>query len=233
MIKIIFAFIGILFLALSANSEELKGTARSLKGDVVYTENHKIVRDKNNQVELLETDYFNPENKKIARLVANFKERPYLPNTKFEDYRFERVFEGVLKVEGKKSSYVLSESKKGVIIKTTEFEIEDNLISGSGFDNYIYSELIEKKQEQNLVQFLVLPRHESYKFQVIKIKSEAGSDDHFQIKPSSWVLRVFVKEINIYYKNGSRRLSRYTGLSNLPTDDDKSQEVTIEYDKEK
>lgn len=213
-------------------SETLKGTARNSNGEIVYTESHNIQRNKDGQVEYLDTDYFNSAGKKIANLTANFKDSPYVPNTKFEDFRFGRVFMGTLKAGEKNNTYFITETKNGLQVKSTELKIEDNLISGSGFDNFIFKELVTKNIDTRAIQFLVLPRHDYYQFEVSKIKDESSVQDHYKIKPSSMLLKIFVKEINIYYQNNSRRLTKYTGLSNLPSDSDDSQEVIIDYDKE-
>lgn len=214
-------------LSLSAYAETLKGTARNSSGDVVYTEVHEITRKPSGLTTKVVTTYYKPDGKQFARLASDFSQNTFAPDSRFEDTRFDLVIEGTQVKSGTKSVYRITESKKGTVVKTTDIELKDNLISGPGFDNFISEKLLKAKNDRMSVRFLVMPRHEDYSFAVKKIESPAELRV-YSIKPAT-LLSLFVKEIVITYDAPSNLLKKYEGLSNLPTDQDDSQNVVIEY----
>lgn len=214
-------------LSLSVHAETLKGTARNSSGDVVYTEVHEITRKASGLTTKVVTTYYKPDGKQFARLASDFSQNTFAPDSKFEDTRFDLVIEGTQVKSGTKSVYRITESKKGTVVKTTDIELKDNLISGPGFDNFISEKLLKAKNDRMSVRFLVMPRHEDYSFAVKKIESP-DELRVYSIKPAT-LLSLFVKEIVITYDTSSNLLKKYEGLSNLPTDQDDSQNVVIEY----
>ena len=125
------------FLSSLSLAEVLFGKATNLEGEFVYTEEHSIDRDNEGLAKRIVTIYFDSEGKKIAKMTSDFAEKPAAPDCKFEDFRFNRVFEGKIAKEGDKDIYRIIESKSGNAIKTTNLVYKSDLVSGSGFDNYI------------------------------------------------------------------------------------------------
>lgn len=211
-----------------AVAEVLVGKATNDQGEFVYTEEHVVDRDDQGRAKHIVTTYFDPNGRKIAQMDSDFEGKLSAPNSKFEDFRFDRVFEGKhLKIDNK-DVYQIAEFNSKKKVKTTDLEFKTDLVSGPGFDNYIKENLIRKKVSKSSVHFLVLPRHDYYRFEVIAKGTSSDSNQEYVIKPSL-VLSLFVKEIRIYYDEKSGLLKRYVGLSNLPSALDKPQSVTIEY----
>jgi hypothetical protein len=209
--------------------EVLVGTAINTEGKLVYTEEHSVERDSEGYSKKIETSYFDPDGKKIAKMTSEFSDRLSAPNTKFEDFRFKRFFDGKFEKTGVKEIYKISEFSSNKLIKTTELDYKQDLVSGPGFDNYIKENLTRKKVKQSSVHFLVLPRHDYYRFEVKdKGLTKEELDREYVIKPS-FVLSLFVKEIKIYYDAQSGVLKKFIGLSNLPSSMDGPQSVTIDY----
>jgi hypothetical protein len=221
----------ILFLLLTSSSlaEVLFGTARNSEGELVYTEEHLVERDAGDLSKKIETSYFDKDGKKIAKLISEFSDKPSAPNSKFEDFRFNRIFEGKFEKKGGKEFYKISELNADKLTKVTELSFRNDLVSGPGFDNYIKENLMKKKLTKSSVHFLVLPRHDYYKFDVIDNGLTKDELDHEYIIKPSFVVSLFVKEIKISYDAKTGFLKKYVGLSNLPSSKDASQSVTIDY----
>lgn len=220
-------FVFLFMFSSALQAETLKGTARNSSGEVVYTELHEIDRSPAGLTTKVVTTYFKPDGKQFARLASDFSQSQFAPDSKFEDSRFDLVIEGKQIKSGAGSVYRITESKKGSVVKTSNIELKENLISGPGFDNFIAEKLLKAKNDRMSVRFLVLPRHEDYSFAVKKIDSPAETRV-YSIKPAT-LLSLFVKEIVITYNAADNLLKKYEGLSNLPTDQDDSQNVVIEY----
>lgn len=174
------------------------------------------------------TTYFKPDGTKFGHLISEFKSKPYLPDSEFEDLRFGRKYIGKLKENNGKSVYLVEEYKNEKLLKSTSIEIKGDLISGPGFDNFISEEIVKSKDQNKPVHFLVLPRHSDYRFNVCAL-NDGSLFKQYKIKPST-LLSLFVKEIVISYDLKTSLLKRYEGLSNLPSDKDESQNVVIDYE---
>lgn len=211
-------------------AESLKGTAKNETGAVVYTEVHRVVRSSGGFTCTVATTYYNPDGSKLGHLNSEFKEHLYIPDSQFEDLRFGRKYIGKVSKNGKKLVYQIDEFRGDKLVKSTEVELEDDLISGPGFDNFISEELIKQKKAQRPVHFLVLPRHSSYRFTVSQIDSQDEATRTYKIKPNA-LLSLFIKDIVISYDGKTGILKQYSGLSNLPAANDTAQNVVINYEK--
>lgn len=217
-------FLATLTVCTTSIAETLFGTARGEKGQIVYTESHTIERRSDGLASTIVTDYKDASQKLFARMTANFKNNPHVPDLVFEDFRFERKYEGK---HTPPNSYTVTEFKGATIVKTSNFKLTDNYISGPGFDNFILNKFVNAKADVPSVQFLVVPRHDHYTFLVNKI--DGDTKKVYTIRPSSLLVRLFVSKIKITYDAKDHRLLRYEGLSNLPTNSDDPQTVVIEY----
>lgn len=213
------------FILICQNSfaETLKGVAKNTSGQVVYNEIHEIQRNENKETKSITTTYFNKEGQKIALMESDFNLNLYVPNITFSDYRFKRTFKGVLTG----NIYQITETNEDKVVKTTKLDVKENTVAGPGFDNFIFNQLVEKKKQKLQIMFLVLTRHATYTF---TSAIEDGDElDLYTIQPSNFFLKVFVDKIKISYLKNQKVLKSYEGISNLASDDDKSQNVKIEY----
>jgi hypothetical protein len=221
-------FLSTLLLGEFASSETLEGQASSLDGSFTYSEIHQIERNTSGQTTKIQTTYFSKDKKKIAFLQSDFGANPYLPNTSFEDFRFKSKFEGKL-IEP--NSYQIKKTDAEGQATTKTIKTDDTMILGQGFDNFIRWGLLEKKISSKIVNFLVLTRKDFFQFE-IKNSSESNSDQqHFHIRPVHFLIRVFAKQIDLFYTKNELILKKYIGLSNLADEKDKHHMVEINYKK--
>lgn len=225
--KIVLAFI---FIASAGAAEILKGTAKNDKGTIVYSEIHDVERTSDGLTKKVTTKYFKPDGSQFGHLISEFKGRPYIPDSEFKDLRFGRKYIGKVQIKEEKSLYVIEEFQNEKLVKTSEIELKDDLISGPGFDNFISQEIVKGKKSKLPVHFLVLPRHSDYRFNVSSVETNSTDTRRYKIKPAT-LLSLFVKEIVITYEGKEGLLKTYDGLSNLPADNDESQNVVIDYEK--
>lgn len=218
------------FMVASVLAETLKGTAKNDRGVIVYSEIHNVERSSDGLTKKVTTTYFKPDGTQFGHLISEFNERLFIPDSEFKDLRFGRKYLGKVQVKEKRSVYVIEEFQNEKLVKTSEVELKDDLISGPGFDNFISQQIVKAKKTKLPVHFLVLPRHSDYRFNVSSIETDSVDTRKYKIKPAT-LLSLFVKEIVITYEGKVGLLKRYEGLSNLPADNDESQNVVIDYEK--
>lgn len=225
--KIVFKSLATIFLfVMPAQANLLKGTAKSPEGKVLYSEEHKIVRDSNGLSKSISTTYHDVNGKKIASFHSNFSGHKFVPDSTFEDIRMSLKLEGKASENGK---YLIQSFAPDGEVKSKNVSLHLDMISGQGFDNFIKENFVDKDVKKLDVKFLVLPRKDYYQFEVERLSSANPELEHYRIKPSSFMVRLFVKEIDLYYSKKTGMLKRYVGLSNLPDEKNQPQIVDIEY----
>lgn len=216
----------ILLFSFTAKAERLEGIAKSLEGSFNYTEIHEIERNANGQTTKIQTTYYSADKKKIAFLQSVFGNNPYLPNTSFEDFRFNSKYEGKL-IEP--SSYQIKKTAADGQTTTKTIKTDDTMILGQGFDNFIRWGLLEKKISSKIVNFLVLTRKDFFQFEIKNFTDPASDQQHFHVRPVHFLIRVFAKQIDLFYSKNDFILRKYVGLSNLADEKDKHHLVEITY----
>jgi hypothetical protein len=227
----IILFALIMFISRAASAETLSGVAKSVNGKMLYREVHDIEPGPAGSARSVRTTYFDPSGKKIALLASDFSRDPHLPDTKLEDFRFQRVYEGRLISDNSTGprTYQIIQSDSGKQVKVSNLKVEGVTIAVQGFDNFIVGQLLAKDVALAKVLFLVLPRHDFFHFEIIKTELSSPNEIQYRVRASNPLIRIFVKEIKVSYSRATRQLLRYQGLSNLPSENDESQVVDIEY----
>ncbi len=140
----------------------------------------------------------------------------------------------------KELDYSLSEKSPGLRLRDFRTDVDlqlepsgdPELVVDAGFDNYVrlrWDELLEGDDVR--FPFLVAGREEPLKMRAGPGR-QAECDPRrvcLQIELDSWFLGMLVDPFELTYDRGSRRLLRFTGVSNLKDEEGQSQQVDIHY----
>jgi hypothetical protein len=140
----------------------------------------------------------------------------------------------------KELDYSVSEKSPGLRLQDFRSEVDlqlapsmdPQLVVDAGFDNYVrlrWDDLLEGDEVR--FPFLVAGRDEPLAMRAGPGR-EAECDPRrvcLQIELDSWLLGMLVDPFELTYDRGSRRLLRFTGVSNIKDDEGKSQQVDIHY----
>lgn len=215
----------LLLYSFQTRSETLEGIAKSISGDFLYREVHKITRVQNNQTTLIETNYYKKDGTVFASLTSDFKNNKYVPDSVFVDHRFEEKI--ITTVSNGKVQFKFF--KKNDSIKNKDLKLDELMVAGQGFDNYLQEYIVNNANKSSIVHFVVIPQADYFKFKI----SESNIQDKYEkvitIKPESFLIRLVVNEIKLIYSQTSKILKRYQGISNINSDKNESQVVDIEY----
>lgn len=198
---------------------EFKGKAIRENGELAYNETHKITFSDEKKILLTETTYYK-DGKKIAYLYNNYENHPYVPKHKFEDFRFDYDYG----IRLKDKTYVMF-NNDGENKKTEEIELNKNSISSQGFNTYLSSKLNEIEDDE-VFDFIIPGKMTRVNFRVKK-KSK-NELTRFILEADSFFIRLLAPKMTIdYSKDGKIRY--YKGPSNLPDENEESQNVEISY----
>jgi hypothetical protein len=216
-------------MAFAAN-KKITGTAKNLTtGKFAYTEIHDIELDEQGFNKLIKSEYKNEKGEVFATVTSDFSKSKFVPNIIFKDNRFDKTEELTTDEKNKKISIKTSYSKKNET-KSDSIKWEENSVAGQGFDNYLKANFEKLNSGETLsIRFVVVPKHDDFKFGVKKIKAEGSSKVTFGLIIESFFLKMFINRLDVDYAIQGKSLVKYSGLSNLDDDNGKSQNVVIEY----
>lgn len=224
-----FVFIRALFLIcfiaiyITANAETLIGEAKH-KNKTIYSENHEIVYLKN-MLKSINSDYIDTKDVKIGFRQIDFPENHYMPNLVFKDELHNDTYS--LTIDGLKGtlkSFIDGHEK------TTEFNIEDDMVVTDSISKYIYDNFSLVMTEPKILKCLI-PK--SHRFVDIILKSEKSKNKDeavFSLKPKSTFLSFFTSKTLIVYNIQNKQLKKYIGPSNLKDSKGKILKVEIDYE---
>lgn len=218
-----------LFFLLNVQSKamEVTGVASSLKGNVtLYTEIHKITKDQKGLNKRIETKYLNPDGKIFAEMVSDFAKNPTVPEIKFSDSRFDRTEELIFDEANSEMIFKMTTGKK---IQTKKFKWSKDMVVGQGFDNFIKFQFEQLKIASVPLSLGVIAEMDFFTFRGYKIQDVNKDVIQIGIELSSFFLRMFTTELVLDYDVKTQQILSYRGLSNILTNDAKSQDVLIKY----
>ncbi|MBP9706641.1 MAG: hypothetical protein KBD78_03295 [Oligoflexales bacterium] len=202
---------------------EYRGEARSLEGDLVYHENHRV-EFVGEQIKNTETFYFDKDRKKIASLVSDYSYSQKMPTYEFTDYINPRK-EG-LRRQGQ--DYEIYFSLGSQPEQTNRIKAAENVFASQGWHYYLVNNL-SRINETGMQLQLVLPSElDAFEFK-LKKTAEEKNIINFSLTVSSWFLRLFAPELKLSYDKKQKRLLEYEGVSNVLDRDGKRQKVKITY----
>lgn len=208
---------------------DLKGVASSV-GDnkQIYTEVHKITVDNNRLNKKIQTKYYKPDGKLFAEMTSNFVKNVTLPDVKFSDSRFEKTEELNFDENKKTMTFVTTSGGKKTISK--EFKVTEDMAAGQGFDNFVKLNFDKLKLAATPLTFGVLSQMDFFSFKGYKKKDIDENIVQFGIELSNFFLRMMSSELVLEYDSQTKQILSYKGLSNILTDDGKTQDVLIKYE---
>lgn len=230
MVKVFFLF-G-LMLAISADAKkqvvEFQGEAKNSKEEVVYSEKHKAIFEKD-RVQESTTLYYSPAGDLISELKSDYSKNIYLPDYTFKDFRSGMYHE--VKLEDGKLKVLVKQSKDAAEEKE-EFKVTENMISGQGFHYFIREHLdgfVEKKDKD--VKFVMPGLLDYFSFNIWSDRKPSSNDPivHLKMSVNSVFLKLFVSTVKMQYDRVKKHLLSYDGISNLVATDGKNQNVVITY----
>ena len=212
--------------SVAKNADILSGVAKNQKDEVVYLEKHEVQRDESGYNKFIRVEYFKPNNELFATMTSDFSKSRNVPDTTFEDKRFNSV--ATIRVVGKTVEFEEQKSQKVVEKKTIPFD--DAMVASQGFDNFIRANA--KKLDTQPVQFKFGVLDKKDFFTLTGVKKPKGSADEVEygINASNWLFRLFASELRVVYESKSMRLKSFRGRSNILDDLGKAQDVVILYD---
>ena len=209
-------------LAEAKNNYVLRGNAiNSTSGKFAYNEIHYIEADEKNLNKQIQTLYKTAEGRVFATMTSDFSKDSLLPEITFEDKRFGLVQKQEVDKENKKIILTKGNEKQ-------EIPIRADLVSGQGFDNFIKLNFDSKPNKDIPMSFIVLDKMDFFRFS-LRNSSNSGSIKEFSLKIQSLFLKLFAGTISVKYDSEKKKLLHYEGLSNIADNDNKSQNVVINY----
>ena len=210
--------------SMAAKSYKFIGEARNRKGVLVYTENHEATSDDQGFITQLKTDYKKADGTTIVKMESDFSSNTLVPTIQFEDVRFNRKEK--LTLSGDKAKVEITQKNKD---ETKEFKLLNNMVAGTGFHNFILKNFDAlKAKEQIPLYFIVLAKADYFSFGLVQKEIKDGKLT-LVLKISSWVLRNFIDPIKVVYDIEKKQLLSFDGLTNIETDQEKTQELVITY----
>lgn len=214
--------------SLTGFSAELKGVAKSLDGKkILYLESHRITLDGEGHNKVIESQYMRPDGVVFARMTSDFSNNKTVPEIVFDDLRFKKREELSFLKDGK--TILLKKNVDGKFEQKT-FPIEQSMVVGQGFDNFIKINFKKLTEDSVAIFFGVVTKLDFFNFTAQK-RSLAQERVTFGLNINNRFFRLFLSELKVEYDTKSKQLVKYVGLSNLPDDSGRDQNVLIDYEK--
>lgn len=207
---------------------EIKGVAKKMDGKtIVYLEKHSVILDENGYNKILNTEYSKPDGTVFAKITSDFSKNKTIPEVVFNDTRFDTK-EELNFVEDNKF-IVFKVTKKGKV-NEKKFKVEDNMVVGQGFDNFVKINFKKLSEDNIQILFGLIGKLDFFNFGSKKISSTEDKST-FGIKIKNVFLKMFVDELKVEYDTKTKQLTKFTGLSNITDDKNSQQDVIIDYEK--
>lgn len=224
-------FLSILFLSQLGLAYKFSGMAKDKEGKEVYFEQHQVV-EQGDVLVSIDTRYLRPDKKtEFAYLKSSFAKHPYVPELEFYDERFN--VKAWSTVEGNKVTLHKEYMKRGKKrVDTKSFEIEDRMMLSQGYHNYIVKNLDSfKVGEEFPIKFLAAKKLDYYDFR-LKYHgpiSEGADIVKLELIIDNWLIKMFAPSIVVTYNKKTKRLLSFSGLTNIPSDGDDNQNLSMTY----
>ena len=148
--------------------------------------------------------YLRPDDRLIASKRIDYQLSKKAPALSFRDFRLDR--------------------------RVTIDRADTDAVVDAGFDNFVrlqWQDLAEGEEVR--FPFRMVGRDQPIDMRANKAGQCTDDKLCLNIRLDSWLLGSFIDPIQLTYDRGSQRLLRFKGISNLKTDQGRSQKVEIEY----
>jgi hypothetical protein len=194
----------------------------------LYSEEH-TVEYKGEFVQKVVTKYKDPSGKEIAELTSTFKDNHRLPETTFNDKR--NGYKEETKLAG--DNYIITTTPAKGKSKSKKISVEDNLVCGQGYHNYIIKNLDSfKVGETKTIKFVLPSMRDYFSFDLTYLGPlEKGKPDEVTLRLdiTNFILSMFADKIQVTYSKKEKTLLRYQGLTNLKNADGDQYDALLNY----
>ena len=211
----------------SAMSVSAVGSAYDLEtNEVLYTENHCVLNDRR------VVEYRDVKDKLIAHKLVDYSSGLLTPS--FVQLNVEQ--NDVIKVKPLDDRVEMQRRNLDVgVDQDPQAKNRSStlaLVVDAGFDNFIrqyWDRLLEG--EVVTFQFPAAARSELFEFKVNRMNCSYGDESQqcFNLRLDSWLLRMMVAPIELGYDKQSRQLKRFRGLANIENKSGQGYTVDIRY----
>jgi hypothetical protein len=231
----------------------LIGTATNEDGKLVYVEEHLLTYDPDHHLAKTTTVFRRPgpDGKEIARLESDFSKYTagFLPSYHLVDLRNQKESgldwvtpipatsdsEGVIEMFRKKAG--------DDAMKKETMKVKAGTVTEEGIFFYIIDRIQEITTPDGAKVRMLLPARLDDVGLRIRLKEQPKSDTKdakdnapkisqvqtLKIDIDNWFLRIFVPSIEVDFDPATRQILEYRGISDINTDDDKSQQVKVRF----
>lgn len=205
-----------------------RGTATDLEsGRPEFTEHHREARI-DGKVAALQTRYLDPEGRPIAERTLDFTRSPYLPRFRVEDFRTGAVEASEMYGDWVKLSY---REKAGRPMKVKLLAVPAPAVVDGGFSAFLKSRWDELARGERITFHVVVPSRQAY-YVFVAYEDRKASRPGAKVvvaEPRSSLLRLLAPRIEVTYDEGTRRIRRFRGISNISKADGAGFQAEIRY----
>lgn len=106
----------------------------------------------------------------------------------------------------------------------------DDLVVDAGFDNYVRSRWAELSAGQTVTfRLRIVDADKPFRMRAKQVGDCPSEQLCLRVEVDSWLLGLVAPTIDLVYDRDSRQLLRFSGVSNIRSAEDKSQQVDIAY----
>lgn len=183
---------------------------------LLYIEKHQVVLDDIGNYLSSYVTYIDPYGEVFAEKTLNFSGSQLAPDLMFHDKRHdERITVSVKTPDAEKPYIRILIEQDG---KRDESRVNMNasdVVIDAGFDRLLASQWQQLRQQKELdFSFLAITRAQLIKFEAIEESDQPGRIN-IELHPRNFFIDLLVKPINLEYDPYTRRLLRFTGLTNI------------------
>lgn len=224
-------------LSLFLISSSLFAGPNSFLGKAISNKDQKVIYNEKHQVEYsgplvnkVVTTYTDSTGKEIAKLTSIFKGNNQLPDTEFIDQRngykeFTTLKDKVYEI---KTTDIKGKTKTGKV------DIDENLVCGQGYHNFIIKNLDSfKVGEKRELKFIIPSMRDYFTFDLTylgPLDKSKPDEVSFRLDITNWILSMFADKIQVTYSKKNKTLLKYNGLTNLKDDKGDQYDATITYE---
>jgi hypothetical protein len=196
-------------------------------GQLRYREEHWLFNDRGTPSRLVL--YRCPSGPPFARKWVRYTGQPWTPEFVLDDAR-DGYQEGVRRLQD--GWQVYARQGTDAPTKTAELALRPDAVIDAGFDAFVQARWDVLSRPDGLSAAFVVPGRLGYLD--LRLKPIAGApsgSQRFRLSLNGW-LASLAPSIELTYGDGSRRLERFVGISNIRDDEGHHQRVRIEFPSE-
>ncbi len=194
------------------------GIARNADNSVRYIEHHQYLQDGRHEVR-----YYDADNQLMLFKEIRYPDLPQHPTISQADF----LRSTTTIVEQAEDKAIITRSSHDDA-DSFSFKLTDDIIIDAGFDAYIRANFQQLQQQKTTTFRFAVPGQSRLLGMKLKYLGSESDLARFSIEPTSWVVRLLVPGIDLYYDD-SGQLVRYQGFSNLKPPAGESREVLIDF----